>query len=62
MVSHLFQAYSIHVAIHYDQLFRQAAARDPLLHWDTFKEDLLVWCSTHPQTQQWAGYHNNHQL
>ena len=36
----------IQVAIRYDQLFRQAAARDPLLCWDTFKEDLLVWCST----------------
>ena len=46
LVSHLFQAYPIHVAIRYDQLFRQAAARDPLLRWDTFKEDLLVWCST----------------
>ena len=46
LVSHLFQAYPIHVAIRYDQLFRQAAARDPVLRWDTFKEDLLVWCST----------------
>ena len=43
---HLFQAYPIQVAIRYDQLFHQAAARDPLLRWATFKEDLLVWCST----------------
>ena len=42
LVSHLFQAYPIQVAIRYDQLFRQVAARDPLLRWDTFKEDLLV--------------------
>ena len=42
----LFQAYPIQVAIRYDQLFRQAAARDPLLCWNTFKEDFLVWCST----------------
>ena len=46
LVSHLFRAYPIQVAIRYDQLFHQAAARDPLLHWDTLQEDLLVWCST----------------
>jgi len=46
LVSHLFQGYPVQVAICYDQLFRQAGARDPLLWWDTFKEDLLMWCST----------------
>ena len=45
LVSHLFQVYPIQVVIRYDQLFRQVY-RDPLLRWDTFKEDLLVWCST----------------
>ena len=46
LICHLFQAYPIPVCHRYDQLFRQAAAWDPLLRWDEFKEDLLVWCST----------------
>ena len=29
--------------INYDDLFRQAAARDPTLRWDAIKEDIYVW-------------------
>ena len=46
LISHLFQAYPVQVCLRYDQLFRRAAARDPQLQWDSFKEDLFVWCST----------------
>lgn len=45
-MTHLFQAYPTHVCLRYDMLFHQAAARDPLLRWNTFKNDLLLWCST----------------
>ena len=42
----LFQAYPVAACLKYDNLFRHAAARDPLLRWDDFKDDLLLWCST----------------
>ena len=29
--------------IHYDDLFRRAAAQDPTLRWDAIKEDIYVW-------------------
>ena len=45
-LSDLFQAYPWQVAIHYDQLYYQSAARDPQLCWDAFKQDLLAWCTT----------------
>ena len=32
--------------LEYDSLFRQAAARDPTLRWDTIKEDIYVWAIT----------------
>ena len=46
LMGHLFSAYPTPVCVKYDQLFRRAAARDPSLQWDAYKEDLLVWCST----------------
>ena len=46
LMGHLFSAYPTPVCIRYDQLFRRAAARDPSLRWDAYKEDLLIWCST----------------
>ena len=45
-MSFLFQAYPVTVCLKYDTLFHHAAARDPLLRWDEFKDDLLLWCST----------------
>ena len=46
LIGHLFSAYPIPVCLRYDQLFRRAAARDSSLPWDSFKEDLLIWCTT----------------
>ena len=46
LIGHLFSAYPTSVCLRYDQLFRRTTARDHSLQWDTFKEDLLVWCTT----------------
>ena len=42
----LFTHYPQQACIEYDRLFRQAAARDPLVRWDRFKEDVFVWTLT----------------
>ena len=42
----LFASHSPARCLEYDSLFRQAAARDPILHWDTIKEDIYVWAIT----------------
>ena len=42
----LFANHSPARCLEYDSLFRQAAARDPTLRWDTIKEDIYVWAIT----------------
>ena len=39
----LFTNHSPALCLEYESLFRQAAARDPTLHWDTIKEDIYAW-------------------
>ena len=48
----------------HDKLFRQAAARNKqqTLHWDTLKEDLLVWCVTNPPFRTRPQSHTNPQI
>ena len=36
--------------LEYDRLFRQTAAQDPSLRWDTIKEDIYVWTFTKNQS------------
>ena len=42
----LFANHSPARCLEYDSLFRQAAAHDPILRWDTIKEDIYVWATT----------------
>ena len=42
----LFTNHSPARCLEYDSLFRQAAAHDPTLRWDTIKEDIYVWAIT----------------
>ncbi len=49
LICRLFSGYPAAPCLRYDELFRQAAARNPLLPWDELKEDLLVWCVTRQQ-------------
>ncbi len=42
----MFSAYPPESCILYDQLFWQCAARDPVIRWDTLKEDIFVWCTS----------------
>ena len=48
VVSLLFARYPAASVIEYDCLFRQAAARDRTMRWDSPKEDIYVWALTHP--------------
>ena len=45
-VTMLFAHYPSEACIEYDQLFRQAAARDPQAQWDRFQPDVFVWAMT----------------
>ena len=44
----LFKNYAAAACLQYDHLFRQAAARDTSIRWDTLKEDIFVWALTLP--------------
>ncbi len=44
-VTSLFAAYRADACIQYDNLFRQCAARDPTIRWDTLKDDIFVWAT-----------------
>ena len=44
----LFKNYAAAACLEYDRLFRQAAARDTSIRWDTLKEDIFVWALTLP--------------
>lgn len=50
IICQMFSVHSAAAALKYDKLFRQAAARNKqqTIHWDTLKEDLLVWCVSNP--------------
>lgn len=49
LICRLFSGYPPSSCLRYDELFRQAAAWDPLAPWDELKDDLFVWCVTHTQ-------------
>ena len=46
VVALLFSQYFAPSVIEYDRLFRQAAARDRAMRWDSTKEDTYVWALT----------------
>jgi hypothetical protein len=43
MMVMFFTKHQPHLCIEYDKLFRQAAAQDQALRWDSIKEDIYVW-------------------
>ena len=55
----LFTNHSPAWCLEYDSLFRQAAARDPTLRWDTIKEDIYVWAITHHHNTSTFQFQSN---
>ena len=52
MMVMFFKHHPAEVCIHYDKLFRQAAAQDRTLRWDLVKNDIYVWAVTQPSSRQ----------
>lgn len=46
MIAMFFAKHQLQLVLEYDRLFRQAAAQDPSLRWEAFKEDIYVWALT----------------
>ena len=55
----LFTNHSPARCLEYDSLFRQAAARDPTLRWDTIKEDIYVWAITQCHNTSTVQFQSN---
>ena len=52
MMVMFFKHHPADACIQYDKLFRQAAAQDRTLRWDTIKNDIYVWAVTQPSLRQ----------
>ena len=59
VISLLFARYPATSVIEYDRLFRQAAARERTMRWDSPKEDIYVWALTQPNLAS-SNLHGGH--
>ena len=59
VISLLFARYPATSVTEYDRLFRQAAARDRTMRWDSPKEDIYVWALTQPNLSS-SNLHSGH--
>ena len=46
MITMFFSKHEPLLVVDYDRLFRQAAAQDPAIRWDSIEEDIYVWALT----------------
>ena len=54
MMVMFFMSHPPSTCIEYDRLFRQAAAQDHTIRWDSVKNDIYVWAVTQSSSQQFS--------